>query len=145
VSIAATRLICGAGAWARIAGVVIRKAGNTVRPIAEDVAANDAADAAIARVLGAERDARAAVERARLEVSQIAEHARSDARSVAERTERRIRAVVGAFERELAACLDEIDAEAARLDGPQPLSTEERATLQRAVRTLARELVGARP
>ena len=113
-----------------------------MKPIAEG-AANVAAEAAIARVLGAERDAREATVRAQHEVQQIAEDARSAARSVAERTERRIRAVTGAFEREGAVRLAEIDAEAARLDSAQPLSPPELAALRRAVGSLARELIGA--
>ncbi len=130
---------------ARSRGIGVRKAGKTLKPIAEEGAFNDAAEAAIARVLGAEREARESVQRARLEVSQIAENARLDARSVAERAERRIRAVVGAFERELAARLAELDAGAARLAQPQPLTPEELADLQREVRLLARELIGVPP
>jgi len=126
----------------RRVGTAFRKASKTVKPIAEG-AANVAAEAAIARVLGAERDAREATVRAQHEVQQIAEDARSAARSVAERTERRIRAVTGAFEREGAVRLAEIDAEAARLDSAQPLSPPELAALRRAVGSLARELIGA--
>ena len=126
----------------RRVGTAFRKASKTVKPIAEG-ASNVAAEAAIARVLGAEREAREATARAQREVQQIAEDARSAARSLAERTERRIRAVTGAFEREGAARLAEIDAEAARLDSPQPLSSPEVAALQRAVASLARDLIGA--
>ena len=115
----------------------------TVKPIADQGAFNDTAEAAIARVLGAEREALEALEQARLEVNRIAENARLAARSVAERTERRIRAVVGAFERELAARLAEIDAEAVRLAHPRPLTPDELAALLRAVQALARELIGA--
>ena len=104
---------------------------------------NDPAEAAIATVLLAEREAREAIERSKLEASQLAELARAGARAVAERTERRIRAVVGAFERELAQRLAEIDAEAALLRTPHEVSPDERAALDRAVGALARELTGA--
>ena len=124
---------------------MIRKACKIVKPMADVGATSDAGGLAIARVLGAERKAREAVELSRLEVNQIAENARSAARLLSERTERRIRAVVGAFERDRAARVAAIDAEAARLDAPQPLTGEELAALQRAVQALARELTGAPP
>lgn len=111
--------------------------------IADEKAFNDAAEAAIARVLGAERDAREAVERARAEVDRIAEDARLADRALAERTERRIRSVVAAFERELAERVAALDSAAAGLTTPRALSTGELANLRRAVRVLARELVGA--
>ena len=57
-------------------------------------------NAAIARVLQAERDARAAIGEASAEVLQIAERARADARARAERTERRIRLYAAAFARQ---------------------------------------------
>lgn len=108
-------------------------------------ASNELAEAAIVRVLAAERDARDAVERALLDVHRIAEAARAEARSLAERTERRIRIVVAAFERELAARVAAIDAEADQLDSPQPLTADELGALRRAVGALARELTGAPP
>ena len=111
--------------------------------IADEKAFNDVAEAAIARVLGAEREARAAIERARLEVDRIAEDARLADRALAERTERRIRAVVAAFERELAERLAAFDTAAVTLMAPHALSTEELADLQHAVRVLAREFIGA--
>ena len=116
-----------------------------MKPIDERGVANELAEAAIARVLGAEREAREAVARALLEVHRIGETVRTEARTLAERTERRIRSVVGAFERELAARVAEIDADAERLDKPQPLTPGELAALQQAVLTLARELTGAPP
>jgi vacuolar-type H+-ATPase subunit H len=121
-----------------------RKAGKTVTPIVDEGTFNDAAEVAIARVLGAERAARESVERARVEADQIAEGARLAARTLAERTERRIRAVVGAFERELAERLAEIDAQAVGLGTAQPLTGDDNAAVQRAVEALARELVGLR-
>jgi hypothetical protein len=106
---------------------------------------NDHADVAIARVLGAEREARASIDRARADVHRIGENARTDARDLSERTERRVRRVVDAFERALAARLAEIDAEAAKLDDAEPISADERARLQHAVAALAQRLIGARP
>ncbi len=109
---------------------------------------NDVAEAAIAQVLGAERSARKSVEQARAEVQRIAENARSAARTVAERTERRMREVVGGFERELAADLTKIDSQAAALGGvgaAPPLTPDDCARVQHAVRALARELIGAPP
>lgn len=121
--------------------------GHTVRTTDAQgaFADNDAAEAAIAQVLGAEREARAAVEQARLEVQHIAENARSAARGVAQRTERRIRAAVAAFERDLAARLADIEAQAVGLDAAQPLRPEEAAALQAAVQALAREWVEGAP
>jgi vacuolar-type H+-ATPase subunit H len=106
---------------------------------------NDSAEDAMATVLRAEREARETIERSKVEASQLAEASRSGARSLAERTERRIRAAVSAFERELAQRLGEIDAEAALIAAPHALSAGELSALDHAVRTLARELTGARP
>ena len=110
--------------------------------IADAAGEGDAADAAIVRVLGAEREARRSIERARAETDEIAEQARLSARQTAERAERRIRRAVDAFERDIAARLAEIDGEAAALDPEQPLTADERALLQAAVATLARRLAG---
>ena len=116
-----------------------------MKPIADDEAYNEAAEGAIARVLVAEREAREAIEQARLEVDRIVERARLGARALDERTERRIRAVVDAFERELAERLAEIEAAAEQAARPQPFSDDELAALQRAVRALATELIMAPP
>lgn len=113
--------------------------------IADAEGRNAAADAAIARVLGAERQARRSIEQARAETGEIAERARSGARAMAERAERRIRCVTQAFERDLAARLAEIDAEGAALDQAPPLAADERAALQAAVTALARQLAGVAP
>lgn len=112
---------------------------------ADECSLNDAAQAAIAEVLAAERDARDTIGRARLEVNGIDEAARAAARAVAERTERRVRAVADAFGRQLSRRLAEIDAEATQLDIAQPLGGDETAALQRAVGALAQDLIGVRP
>ena len=116
-----------------------------MKPIADDKAYNEAAEAAIARVLVAEREAGKAIEQARLEVDRIVEGARLGARALDERTERRIRAVVDAFERELAERLAEIEAAAEQAARPQPFSDDDMAALQRGVRALAAELIAAPP
>jgi hypothetical protein len=103
----------------------------------------DPAEAAMARVLRAEREAHASIEGARVAAAQCAEAARADARTLAARTERRIRAVVGAFERDLAARLAAIDAEAAAVARPHALNADEQQALSRAVQALARTLTGA--
>lgn len=116
-----------------------------MKDIADAEGRNAAADAAIARVLGAEREARRSIEQARAETDEIAEQARRSARQTTERAERRIRCVTLAFERDLAARLAAIDAEGAALDQAAPLVADERARLQAAVAALARQLAGVRP
>jgi F0F1-type ATP synthase membrane subunit b/b' len=105
----------------------------------------DPAEAAIARVLQAEREARESIEQAHRQAEQIAESARASARAVAERTERRIRAVVGAFEQELSRRLALIDGEAARMATPHVPGEAELRMLDSAVHTLAAQLTGAAP
>lgn len=108
-------------------------------------ALNDAMQAAIAEVLGAERDAREAIARARLEVKVIDEDARAAGRRTADRTDQRMRAVADASERQLSDQLAAIDAEATRLDIVRPLTREETEGLQRALQTLTRNLIGVQP
>ncbi len=105
----------------------------------------DPTEAAIAKVLRAEREARESIANAQLDAQGIAEQARASARALAERTERRIRAVVGAFDSELSDRLAEIVADAARMATPHVLSDSELGALGRAVTALARELTGAPP
>jgi polyhydroxyalkanoate synthesis regulator phasin len=116
-----------------------------VNRIADDKSYDDAAEAAMTGVLVAEREAREAIEQARLQVDGIVERARIDARALDERTARRIRAVADAFARELAERLTEIEAAAEQATRPQPFSADETAALQRAVRAVAAELVTAPP
>lgn len=113
--------------------------------IADVKGRNAAADAAMARVLGAEREARGLIELARAETAEIAERSRHCARAMAERVERRIRCVTQAFERDLAVRLAEIEAQGAALDQAPPLAADERAALQAAVTVLARQLAGVAP
>ena len=116
-----------------------------MKPTADETSFNDSAEVAIARVLAAEREGREAVAQARIEAGRIAESGRLAERLIAQTTERRIRAVVGAFERELAERLAAIEAEAAQIAQAQPIRPGELASLQRAVRALAGELIEAPP
>lgn len=109
-----------------------------------DHLSHQASDAAIARVLQAERDARAAISGASAEVLQIAERARADARKRAERTERRIRLYSAAFARELAARLAAIEAEGAALAIPDAPHANDAQRLQQAVQQVAQELLEPR-
>ena len=99
-------------------------------------------EAAIARVLAAERDAREAVARATRDADALNEKARADARALADRTERRIRSVRAAYERKVAAEIAAIDAQAASQDERQALSAEDLQRLERALGALAAELTG---
>lgn len=102
-------------------------------------------DAAIARVLRAEADARAAVAAAQAQVGAMAEAARADARARSERTERRIRAVAAAFEVRTARELAAIEAEAAGLRQPEPPDEAARSAVAKAVARLAREMIQGPP
>ena len=104
---------------------------------------NALAEAAMARVLAAEREARNSIEQAQADVLDVAESARGAVRRLEERTEQRTRQIVAAFEHDLAARLADIDAEAARFEVPQPIGPEDRAALERAVAELSRQLIGA--
>jgi hypothetical protein len=112
--------------------------------VAEDDAYNEAAEAAIARVLLVERAAREAVAQARLEVDRIVERG-LDARALDARTERRVRAVIAGFERVLAERLARIEAVAEQFAHAQPFSDDEHAALRRAVHAVAEELIAAPP
>jgi hypothetical protein len=106
---------------------------------------SDPAEAEIARVLQAERDARESIEHAHRDAESIAENARAGARAVAERTERRIRGVVGAFEQNLARRLAVIDGQAVRMATPHVLGDAELRALDGAVHRLAVGLAGGAP
>ena len=102
-------------------------------------------DAAIARVLDAERAAEQDVEAARQQALDIGEAARAAVRSLEARTERRIRAVRQAFEevttRELVV-LAEAGADATATSG---LSPDDEARLEESVAELAASLSGGAP
>jgi regulator of protease activity HflC (stomatin/prohibitin superfamily) len=109
---------------------------NNVDPLPPD----DAVEAAISLVLGAEREAREAVASAQEEAAAITERARADARAIAQRAERRIRAARAAFERRVSERLAQIETEQANLDARHELGPDDLAGLERAVETLAAAL-----
>lgn len=101
-----------------------------------------AVEAAIARVLAAEAQARIAVQDAREAAEARAEAARAATRSIAQRTLARIASVRTEFDRRIAAQVAELNAEAAALAGAPTLSPAELAALERALAALATELTG---
>lgn len=104
-----------------------------------------AVEAAIARVLAAERSARDAVALSREAAEAMTEATRAAARALHERTERRIRALHAAFEHRASTELAALEAEAAGLVKHDELSTDEQARVERSVAALAAELTrGAR-
>jgi len=112
-------------------------------PSAHSNSAHEAVEAAIARVLAAERDALASVAQATHQADEIAEQARASARALAQRTDRRIRSVRAAFERALSERLEALHAEEARVAMRHEPSADELAALEQALRTLADELTGS--
>jgi len=114
-----------------------------VNDVANAQARNAAAGAAIARVLGAERDARDSIAAAQAEVAHIGEQARAATRAIGERTERRLRRVVECIERDTAARLEAIDADADALARQRPDVAGDDAVVRAAVVALASRLIGA--
>ncbi|MBI4756545.1 MAG: hypothetical protein HY778_14255 [Betaproteobacteria bacterium] len=88
---------------------------NTVAP-----GSDPAMEAAIARVLAAERDARAAIEDCQAEAAQVVAAARVAALRVATRADGRTRAEHAAFQRKVETDIAAIDAEIAALDASAP-------------------------
>ena len=101
-----------------------------------------AVEAAISRVLTAERSANDDVERATRDAAAIVEEARATARAIAERTERRLRILRAAFESRAERDVGTIDAQALAEDAPRDLTAEDLARLDRAVAVLSAELTG---
>jgi len=102
---------------------------------------DSAVDAAIARVLDAERAARDTVMEAEAEAVRLNEDARARARTIAERCERRIRSVLAVHDAHVAERIAMLDTEAASLGRPHVLDADETARLARAVEALADELI----
>jgi vacuolar-type H+-ATPase subunit H len=100
------------------------------------------ADAAIARVLDAERAAREAVEEATREADRIVDRARAAAEAVGERAERRIRRIRAAFEAHADREIARLDAAAARETGVRDLDAEDMARLARGIDAVCDELTG---
>lgn len=99
-------------------------------------------EAAIARVLDAERAARAAVETAQREAEAIRAEARARDKRIAERAAARIAAIRAGMAERRAARLAAIEAQAI---GPDPQAAEDEAARERldqAVARLADEMIG---
>lgn len=94
----------------------------------------------MARVLDAERQARAAVDAAQREADQIAEAARAAQRRLAERTRLRIARVHEAFAAAVQAELTRIDAQAQALPAHDDPDADDLARLDRALAALAARL-----
>ena len=103
----------------------------------------DPIDAAIARVLEAERAARDAVAQAGATAAATTEEARAAARTLAERTERRIRGIRAAFEEQATAEVAALEATAAETSMEHPLGPDELARVDAAVAALAARLTGS--
>lgn len=114
-------------------------------PNAEYAPAEGAVEAAITRILSAERDARQTVAQATRDAAAMSENARRASRALAERTERRIGAARAAFGAAVAAKVAAIDAEATAQDTSQPLSADDLDHLDVAIAALAAELTATRP
>ena len=109
---------------------------------AEALPPTDAVEAAIVRVLAAERGARDAVARAKNDAAAMTEAARATVRILNERTECRIRALHIAFDRKVSAALAALEAEGADFATHHDLSADEQARIEQAVAKLAAELTG---
>jgi hypothetical protein len=102
-----------------------------------------AVEAAISRVLDAERSAREDVERATREAAAIVEDATATARVIAERAERRIRSLRAAFETRALRDVVAIDAQSLSQDAVRELTPGDLVRLERAVAALSGVLTGA--
>ena len=100
------------------------------------------ADAAIARVLQAEREALAAVERCEQQAQALVAAAREDARRLAARAEERLAAAHARLAARAASESAALEDEIARVRGTSPTRAGERSRLEAAVRRLAAELAG---
>lgn len=108
-----------------------------------DSGAHSGADAAIARVLAAERQALQAIDAARVQAQHSDEAARAAARALAERTERRLRRVGEAFDEHTRQALAQLDDEATRWAQAGSDAAADHDAVEQAVARLARELIGA--
>jgi hypothetical protein len=105
------------------------------------VSVQDEAQAAIASVLGAEREASAAIGRCREEARDIAARAEANVRAVAERADRRLSRLKGRLRGGLSRALAALDAQGRGEAAPAEADPER---LDRAVAKLARELTAGR-
>lgn len=107
--------------------------------------ATEPVEAAIMRVLEAERAARAAAEDAHRHAAERVEQARARAAQVAKRAERRIRRIHSAFERRVAAEEASVEAEISALAEAEVTDAQSRLVEVDAVAQLAAALTGAAP
>lgn len=109
---------------------------------ADSLQPSEAVEAAIARVLDAERAARDSIGDTQNEAAAKIEAARLAMRGLNDRTERRIRWLRNAFERRIVVDVKALNTHAAALESRHASSSDEIARVERAVRALARELTG---
>ena len=109
---------------------------------ADSLPPSEAVEAAIARVLDAERAARDSIGGTQNKAAAKVEAARLAMRGLSDRTERRIRWLGDAFERRIVVDVEALDTHAAALESRHASSSDEIARVERAVRALARELTG---
>jgi hypothetical protein len=115
---------------------------------AADSAVGIAVDAAVARVLDAERAAAASIEAARRAAAKSAEQARADARQIQSRAHVRVARVHALVETRLRDALDAIQSEMQALPQHDEPDAADRQRLERAVGQLAAALTrdaGASP
>jgi len=101
-----------------------------------------AVEAAIARVLDAERAAGEAVARAQAEAAVMTDAARARARATAQRTEQRLRRVQAAYEGATQAALDQFAVAKTAVGGRDTPTAVDRDRLAGAVVALAARLTG---
>lgn len=101
-----------------------------------------AVEAAIAKVLAAERDARESVVACRRQAEECLEIARRDARLISERCERRMQAMRQRYAQALAQRLAAFQDESNQFKQAYVPTAEELARLRQAVATLAGECTG---
>lgn len=110
-----------------------------------DRAADPALDAAMATVLAAERQARAAVEACAREAESLDAEARASEKAIAERAARRANAVRAGMAVKLAAELRRLEAKAREAGAADAPTDADRRRLAAAVERLGAELTGTTP
>lgn len=108
----------------------------------EPLPSSEAVEAAISKVLAAEREARESVVACRRQAEERLEIARREARLISERCERRMQAIRQAYAQALAQRLSAFQDESNRFKKAYVPTAEELARLRHAVATLADECTG---
>lgn len=111
----------------------------------EPLPSSEAVEAAISKVLAAEREAREFVVACRLQAEQLIEAAHREARLISERCERRMQAIRQGHARALAQRLAAFQDQSSQFKTAYVPTAEELARLRRAVATLAGESTGDTP